>query len=104
MYEPRALTHLLEHPAADAILISGATDAGDEVYVEVREGVLLDMSKHRERLGSVAGELVGIGKISAAPVRQDVWYQSGLSQPHCFTTTKRIVWLPQPGSSQWLAR
>ena len=67
VYEPRALTCLLEHPAADAILLSGPTRAGDEVYVECRDGNLVDMSKDREALGSgVAGELVGISKISAA--------------------------------------
>ncbi|MBL8199330.1 MAG: phosphocholine cytidylyltransferase family protein [Chromatiales bacterium] len=67
VYEPRALTHLLEHPAADAILLSGPTRAGDEVYVECRDGNLVDMSKDRAALGpGVAGELVGISKISAA--------------------------------------
>jgi len=67
VYEPRALTHLLDHPAADAILLSGPTGAGDEVYVEVRDGKLLNMSKQRDALGpGVAGELVGIAKISAA--------------------------------------
>ncbi|MEO8225614.1 MAG: phosphocholine cytidylyltransferase family protein [Gammaproteobacteria bacterium] len=66
VYEPRALTHLLAHPAPDAILLSGPTGAGDEVYVEVRDGNLLNMSKRREALGpGVAGELVGISKISA---------------------------------------
>ncbi|MEO7387263.1 MAG: phosphocholine cytidylyltransferase family protein [Gammaproteobacteria bacterium] len=67
VYEPRALIHLLEHPAADAILLSGPTHAGDEVYVECREENLKDMSKDRGALGpDVAGELVGISKISAA--------------------------------------
>ena len=32
VYEPRALRVLLERPAADAILLSGPTGAGDEVY------------------------------------------------------------------------
>lgn len=67
VYEPRALACLLEHPAADAILLSGPTGAGDEVYVECRDGNLVDMSKRRDALGTgVAGELVGISKISAA--------------------------------------
>ncbi len=66
VYEPRALTELLEHPAPDAILLSGPTGAGDEVYVECRDGNLVTMSKDRAALGpGVAGELVGISKISA---------------------------------------
>lgn len=65
IYEPRALRTLLDHPAGDAILLSGPTDAGDEVFVETRAGKLVNMSKDRARLGPViAGELVGISKIS----------------------------------------
>jgi 2-aminoethylphosphonate-pyruvate transaminase len=65
VYEPRALRVLLAHPEADAILLSGPTGAGDEVFVETRAGCLLAMSKRREALGpEVAGELVGISKIS----------------------------------------
>jgi 2-aminoethylphosphonate-pyruvate transaminase len=67
VYEPRALATLLKHPAEDAILLSGPTGAGDEVYVECRQGNLVNMSKRRDDLGTgVAGELVGISRISAA--------------------------------------
>jgi len=66
IYEPRALTELLVEPAPDAILLSGPTGAGDEVWVETRDDNLVAMSKDREALsGFVAGELVGISKISA---------------------------------------
>ena len=65
LYEQRALTELLIEPDSDAILISGPTGAGDEVWVETRDGNLVAMSKDRSELaGSVAGELVGISKIS----------------------------------------
>jgi 2-aminoethylphosphonate-pyruvate transaminase len=65
IYEPRALTTLLQHPAQDAILLSGPSDAGDEVLVSTREGRLVNMSKLRTELGGeIAGELVGISKIS----------------------------------------
>lgn len=65
VYEGRALEHLLGLQAPDAILLSGPTGAGDEVFVETREGLLVDMSKDRSRLGpEVAGELVGISKLS----------------------------------------
>lgn len=67
VYEPRALTTLLEGPAEDAILLSGPTGAGDEVFVATRGGFLAGMSKRRADLaGDVAGELVGITRISSA--------------------------------------
>lgn len=65
VYEPRALSVLIEGDAEDAILLSGPTGAGDEVYVETEGGRLIAMSKRRETLGSgVSGELVGISRIS----------------------------------------
>jgi choline kinase len=64
IYEPRALSTLIAYPAADAILLSGPTHAGDEVYVETRSDNLVAMSKNRSTLDRVAGELVGISKIS----------------------------------------
>lgn len=66
IYEPRALETLLSLPAADGILLSGPTGAGDEVWVETHDDMLAAMSKDRTALGSVAGELVGISKISPA--------------------------------------
>ncbi|MCC7328775.1 MAG: phosphocholine cytidylyltransferase family protein [Gammaproteobacteria bacterium] len=66
IYEPRALQVLLAGLAEDALLLSGPTGAGDEVYVEAPGGWLRAMSKDRASLGSgVAGELVGISRISA---------------------------------------
>lgn len=65
IYEQQALTTLLEDAAADAILLSGPTAAGDEVFVATREEMLQSMSKDPSTLdGSVTGELVGITKIS----------------------------------------
>lgn len=73
IYEARALTALLADPAEDAILLSGPTRAGDEVFVltadvdGTRHGTLVGMSKDRRQLdGEIAGELVGISKISTA--------------------------------------
>ena len=66
IYEPRALQVLIEHSGGEAILISGPTHAGDEVYVATRDGNLDGMSKDPAALdGEIAGELVGISKISA---------------------------------------
>ena len=64
IYESRALDVLIGHEYSDAVLLSGPTGAGDEVFVEAPTGLLVNMSKDRSKLGSVAGELVGISKIS----------------------------------------
>ena len=64
IYERRAITELLEYPHDNGILLSGATQSGDEVYVETSGERLVNMSKERSQLGSVAGELVGVTKIS----------------------------------------
>ena len=67
IYEPRALQVLLEHQSDEAILLSGPSYAGDEVYVETSSGYLRAMSKDPAELGgNIAGELVGISKISPA--------------------------------------
>ena len=66
VYEPRALATLLAGPAEDAILLSGPTGAGDEVFVATRGGLLAGMSKRRADLaGEVTGELVGISRVSS---------------------------------------
>lgn len=63
VYEPRALRVILDFPAADATLLSGQTESGDEVYVETDNGLLSRMSKQRDELGPrIAGEFVGISK------------------------------------------
>lgn len=67
IYEPRALTELLRHSAADAVLVSGPTGAGDEVWVATQNGRLSGMSKQADSFSAgqqIAGELVGISKIS----------------------------------------
>jgi choline kinase len=68
IYEPRALRVLLDLPSDSAVLLSGRTGSGDEVYVEVDAGGhLVAMSKVRASLtGHVAGELVGISKIASS--------------------------------------
>lgn len=66
VYERRALTALIDHPAANVILASGPTNAGDEVWLEAPSGRLLRMSKDRASLNTICGELVGIHRVSAA--------------------------------------
>ncbi len=63
-YEERALDCLLDSDDPDILLASGPTGATDEVWVEAVDGRLVGMSKSRDDLAHVSGELVGIVKIS----------------------------------------
>ncbi len=64
LYERRALSALLDHAAADALLASGPTGATDEVWVEADAGRVRNLSKRREELRTVGGEYVGIVRVS----------------------------------------
>jgi len=66
VYEKRALDVLLRGEEVDAVLMSGPTHAGDEVFIEAPRGMLQQMSKNPDELESIAGELVGICRISAS--------------------------------------
>jgi len=64
VYDSRALSALLSVDQPNVLLLSGQTKSGDEVYVETQGERFVQMSKRRESLKSVGGELVGISKIS----------------------------------------
>jgi 2-aminoethylphosphonate-pyruvate transaminase len=65
IYEQRALAVVQQTVHPNLVLLSGTTRSGDEVYVETRNGRLVNMSKRRDKLGpNIAGELVGITRIS----------------------------------------
>ncbi len=66
LYEERALSLLIEHPHPTAVLVSQFTGAGDEVWVEARNGELLHMAKRELRPPEACGEFVGISKVAAA--------------------------------------
>jgi 2-aminoethylphosphonate-pyruvate transaminase len=71
IYERRALSEALGHPSPDVLLVSSPTGAHDAVWVETRAGRLVSMSKDRASLGpSIAGELVGITKVSQPFLRE----------------------------------
>jgi 2-aminoethylphosphonate-pyruvate transaminase len=71
IYEPRAIEQLLATEQRDVILTSGATQSGDEVYVEVQNNVLVDMSKVKTELNESAinGEFVGLTRLSTKAYR-----------------------------------
>jgi len=64
IYEVYGLIKTINHENDDCILLSGQTNSGDECYVEVRDDNLYKISKAKEEIQNVYGELVGISKIS----------------------------------------
>ena len=64
IYEIRAIKELLESTSENSILISEKTDAGDEVYVGADDNWVKQISKDRKALSSIAGEFIGISKLS----------------------------------------
>lgn len=66
LYESKALEFLLSDSRENIILASTATHSGDEVFIQSNsEGLLQKMSKDKNQLKNVDGELVGICKLSA---------------------------------------
>ena len=65
LYENAAMDYLLKDPLENIILASGATNSGDEVFIQASaKNELQQMSKDRTVLSHVTGELVGITKLS----------------------------------------
>ncbi len=66
LYEARAVPALLQQPERDVVLLSGPTRSGDEVWVyAMTSGHLAQMVKDRLPNGSLAGELVGLSRVSS---------------------------------------
>lgn len=64
VFEARALDTVLADGSANVVLASGPTAATDEVWVETEGTELRRLSKNRGELGHVAGEFVGVCRIS----------------------------------------
>jgi len=64
IYEKRALIEALNFPQNNCLILSGATKAGDEVYVEGDSGLVSKISKDSNHLKNDVGEFIGISKIS----------------------------------------
>ena len=64
IYDPEAITGILNAPQSDCLLLSGTTHAGDEVYVEASENRVTGISKNRACIKESAGEYIGIARIS----------------------------------------
>ncbi len=64
IYEVRAIRELLDSSIKDSILISGKTEAGDEVYVEADGDRVKQISKNKKVLDSIVGEFIGVSRLS----------------------------------------
>ena len=64
IYEVYGLIKTMNYEMDDCVLLSGKTNSGDECYVEVKNDNLYKISKDKNEIGQVYGELVGISKIS----------------------------------------
>jgi len=70
IYDSIGLTALCNDIHENVILASGATNSGDEVYIEADDFFLKAVSKKREELSSICGELVGISKLTPALLQE----------------------------------
>ncbi len=66
LYEERCISSLIEDNGDEAILISGTTHSGDEVYVQGEADLIKRIAKVEDPDLISQGELVGISKISTA--------------------------------------
>ncbi len=64
VYEVYGLMKVINFNSKDCVLLSGKTNSGDECYVEVKNDNLYKISKIKDEIEEVYGELVGISKIS----------------------------------------
>jgi len=64
VFDPEAITGILNVPYSDCLLLSGTTNAGDEVYVGAVENRVAQISKDRNQIKDSVGEYIGIAKIS----------------------------------------
>ena len=64
IFETRAIRELLESPVKNLLLITGKTEAGDEVYVAAEGDRVKQISKDKTVLGSIVGEFIGVSRLS----------------------------------------
>lgn len=78
IYDVAGLRVLLNDERKNVMLASGVTHSHDEVYLEADEsGALTKVSKDKAKIQNVAGELVGISKITKATLeKMCAYYES----------------------------
>ena len=70
IYDSIGLTVICNDIHENVILASGATNSGDEVYIEADDFFLKAVSKKKGELSSIYGELVGICKLTPAVLQR----------------------------------
>jgi 2-aminoethylphosphonate-pyruvate transaminase len=85
IYDAAVLRVLKNERRENVVAASGATNSGDEVYLEADDdGFLLAQSKNRAVLRSCAGELVGVSRLSRAALGEMTAYM----EAHAASTPK----------------
>jgi len=64
IFEVSAIRKLMESQVKDSILISGKTEAGDEVYVGTDGDWVKQISKDKMVVGTIVGEFIGVSRLS----------------------------------------
>ncbi len=64
IFETRAIRELLESRVKNSLLITGKTEAGDEVYVAADGDRVTQISKDKKVLDSIVGEFIGVSRLS----------------------------------------
>lgn len=65
IYDSRAIDALIDSSSKNTVLLSEQSGSGDEVFVETKNNILVNMSKDKADLSKdIKGEFVGINKIS----------------------------------------
>jgi 2-aminoethylphosphonate-pyruvate transaminase len=78
IYEQKIVVEATEHEAKDVVLASDFTNSGDEVWIEINEkGGLKQLSKEKDDMVSVYGELIGITKLSYSTFQKMSAYAEG---------------------------
>lgn len=78
VYDSIGLYALLNDKHTNVVLASGATDSGDEVYIQAQEGLITAINKDKTSL-QATGELVGISKLSRKFLDKMLsWYEADL--------------------------
>ena len=77
-YEARVLEELTEIALPDCLCLTEESGSGDEAFVELEQKYLLKVSKDRHQLSSIAGELLGIIRLSRSTFSRmlELWHRS----------------------------
>jgi choline kinase len=112
IYEKRAIEALLNAPQKDCLLLSGITHSNDEVFVSAKdENKIQHLSKKRQEVSEVAGEFVGISKISLSLYKDmltesDVLFQKDLNYEYdtaclCFLAKRKDIYFTKVDDLIW---